>query len=120
MLVDSSGEPLPITAAVKSSHTLPEPALNNQGSIHEKVGDSTAKQESEISQTCLLWMDHRAELEATEINSKPSDVLKFVGGGFSPGQILSRGKHMVIRMMHLSFMQYFSNFAPFPTDPSLK
>ena len=36
------------------------------------------------AQNVIVWMDHRAVVEATAINSGGYDVLQYVGGGFSP------------------------------------
>ena len=56
VVVDSSGEPLPISLGTEDRHT------------------------------CLMWMDHRAERETEQVNQCKSCVTEYVGGGFSPEQ----------------------------------
>ncbi|KAL5263633.1 hypothetical protein ACHWQZ_G008860 [Mnemiopsis leidyi] len=56
VLVDSSGEPLSVSLSEGENNT------------------------------CLMWMDHRAERETELVNQCKSCVTDYVGGGFSPEQ----------------------------------
>ncbi len=47
-------------------------------------GAVTVSLSRDSERNVILWQDHRAVLEANEINSKAHGVLRFVGGQISP------------------------------------
>ena len=51
--------------------------------IDENLKPLTASPTKNSSQNVIMWMDHRAEMEADFINSKNHDILKYVGGKVS-------------------------------------
>lgn len=69
----------------------------------------TASPSGQSSQNVIMWLDHRAKLEADEINASNHEILKFVGGNVSlemevPKLLwLKRNINETYKNIHLAF-----------------
>lgn len=68
-----------------------------------KLQPLTASPTKKHEQNIIMWLDHRAKLEADDINSKGHEILKFVGGKVSLEMEVPKLLWLKRNMKHESF-----------------